>query len=903
MAATLESIYKFINFCKQHITEGRERQDSPEFLIKFFQAFGHQGLKEVNAQFDLPIPKSSQKGNMGFADLWWQRDRLGSVLIEMKSRKEKKLYKHYGQAWRYCQCLPEFPKYVILCNFDEFWIYDFSIQIDTPVDIITLEELPERLDAFKFMDFTAEIPKFRNNQVQVTELAARRMGELFQELKKRSKKAGFSEQTAQQFILQCVVAMFAQSRNLLPPNRFMECIDDCMNGQSTYEVLSDGLFRHMNLPGIVTVGRRYKEVQYFNGGLFSVVHEIDLTRKELEYLKVAAEQDWSKVRPAIFGNIFEGTVNEEERHKHGIHFTSENDIMKIVHPTITQYWEERIEATNTIEELTLLHDEMANYRVLDPACGSGNFLYIAYQELKQTEQILLDKLAEFQNSSPILAGKVSPKQFYGIDNNPFAVELAKVTLLIARKIAIDKLGLNESALPLDTLDENITCQDALFAPWYQADAIIGNPPFLGGKHIRIQLGDQYVDQVFERFSEVKDSVDFCAYWFRLAQDHLTQNGRAGLVATNSISQGKSRIAALDYITQNGGYIYNAISTQPWSGEAAVHVSIVNWSKEKPQQYYLDHQEVLSINSSLNSNTDVSQAVRLSANLNYCFQGIIPVGMGFIVTENQVKEWIKTDSKNQEVLKLFSMGANLAKNPHGLPDRWIIDFNDMTFEEASRYQLPFEHIKRNVKPERDKNRREVTKVNWWKFGEKRPAMRKALANLSYYFAVPEVSKWAIFIPCNSEWLSGNKTKVVVSEDFYILGILLSKVHRIWMHAQKSTLKADIAYTHNTCFETFPFPQKANSNLVKQIRDTATELHDYRTKQMDKNNWGITKLYNEYFDQPSNPLYKLHAKLDSLVMKTYEFKPYDNILERLLALNLELAEKEKRGESIVGPWAPN
>ncbi|MFM6209269.1 MAG: class I SAM-dependent DNA methyltransferase, partial [Planktothrix sp.] len=147
-----------------------------------------------------------------------------------------------------------------------------------------------------------------------------------------------------------------------------------------------------------------------------------------------------------------------------------------------------------------------------------------------------------------------------------------------------------------------------------------------------------------------------------------------------------------------------ISTQPWSGEAAVHVSIVNWSKEKPQQYYLDHQEVLSINSSLNSNTDVSQAVRLSANLNYCFQGIIPVGMGFIVTENQVKEWIKTDSKNQEVLKLFSMGANLAKNPHGLPDRWIIDFNDMTFEEASRYQLPFEHIKRNVKPERDKNRR-------------------------------------------------------------------------------------------------------------------------------------------------------------------------------------------------------
>ncbi|GAB4233531.1 MAG: hypothetical protein Kow0049_17020 [Stanieria sp.] len=179
-----------------------------------------------------------------------------------------------------------------------------------------------------------------------------------------------------------------------------------------------------------------------------------------------------------------------------------------------------------------------------------------------------------------------------------------------------------------------------------------------------------------------------------------------------------------------------------------------------------------------------------------------------------KEWIAKDSKNQEVLKLFSMGANLAQNPDGKPDRWIIDFNDLSLEDASDYVLPFEYVKANVKPERDKNRDSKARQYWWKFLRSRPEMRKAITPLFYYFTVPRVSKWAIFIPAPLNWLPGNKSVVVASEDFYILGILLSKVHRIWMEAQKSTLKADIAYTHKTCFETFPFPQNININTLSK-----------------------------------------------------------------------------------------
>lgn len=892
-SSTPESLSKFVQFCNQYIT-GQERKEAQTFLDRFFRAFGHEGALEAGAKYEEAIKKGSKTGKTGFADLVWKP----RVLIEMKKRGED-LNKHYSQAFDYwTRLVPNRPKYVILCNFDQFWIFDFDIQIDTPVDKISLEELPARSGALAFMELGQKTPIFQNNQVEVTERAARRMGELLLELEAR----GIEKLTAQRFVLQCVLAMFAEDRQLLPRDLFVSCVQDCMNGSSSYDLLG-GLFREMNQLGKTPAGR-YQGVDYFNGGLFSRIDPIELTREELNFLDVSARENWSKVRPAIFGNLFEGTVDKKERHAKGIHYTSEGDIMKIVRPTISRYWEDKIEEANTVKELGKLQIELQGYRVLDPACGSGNFLYIAYQQLKRVERMLLEKI-QFLNGSKsqqMEMGLVTPLQFYGMDTNPFAVELARVTLMIARKIAIDDLCLTEPALPLDTLDDNIVCQDALFSEWVKADAIIGNPPFLGGKHIRMNLNDEYVDRIFQRFPKVKD-VDFCAYWFRLAHDKIDEKGRVGLVGTNSISQGKSRIAALDYITQNGGYIHEAVSTQPWSGAAKVHVSIINWCKDKPRKSYLDDLVVSQINSSLKSTVDVSQAVRLKVNLNKCFQGVIPNGKGFLLSEQQAEEWIKADSKNKEVLKLFSMGANLAKNPHGKPERWIIDFDDMSIEEASDYQLPFEQVKQTIPLERENNRNEKLKLNWWKYEGKRIEMRKAISTLSFYFTVPRVSKWAIFIPAPLNWLPGDKSVVVASEDFYIFGILSSSIHREWIHAQKSTLGASIAYTHNTCFETFPFPQTVDIKIVQQIRTKTEKLHEYRSQQMETKQWGITTLYNKFFTEPSSQLYKLHQQLDKLVMSAYQFNPEDDILERLLLLNLELAEKEKQGIKIIGPEIAN
>ena len=904
MTATPETLQNFVQYCQQHV-KGDEKSESQTFLTKFFQAFGHEGIKEAGAEFEQRVKKSSKNEKTGFADLVWPPRRgVPGVVMEMKKRGTD-LGLHYCQLERYWMRLTPKPRYSILCNFDEFWIYDFTNQVDEPVDRVRLEELPKRLGTFSFMAIGGQAPVFRNNQVEVTERTARRMGEFYRlvhDRRQRQKCEYFTEEQLQRFTLQCVLAMFAEDRGLLPRDLFVGLVQDCLTGKdNAYDAFS-GLFRAMNQPGIVPQGR-YAGVDYFNGGLFAEIWPIALEESELKLLDVCARDNWENIRPSIFGNIFEGAIDANERHTHGIHYTSETDIRQIVRPTIADYWEQRINEATTIGELNQLQLELQSYRVLDPACGSGNFLYVAYQELKRIEQVLIQKIADKRKQPPsqMEMGFVTPLQFFGLDTNPFAVQLARVTMTIARKIAIDRFELTEPALPLDSLDQNILCQDALFTDWPRADAIIGNPPFLGGKHARLALGDEYMERVFARFSDVKDSVDFCSYWFRKAHDHIDENGRAGLVGTNSISQGKSRTASLDYIVQNSGFIYEAISTQPWSGEANVHVSLVNWARHEPSHYILDNQEVTSINSSLTKLLDVTQSYTLCHNKNYAFQGIIPVGKDFYISTEIAKAWIEKNKSNQEVLKMSVSAGDLTDRIHGKPSRWIIDFNDLSLENASDYKEPFDHVREFVKPVRNENRRQTTRENWWHFGEKRPAMREAISKLSQYFAVPRHSKWFIFIPCQLSWLPADSTTVVISDDFYVLGILTSEIHRQWAKAQSSSLEDRTRYTHNTCFETFPFPQTASVKLTQQIRQAMIDLHEYRSQQMEAKQWGITKLYNAFFAEPASQLYKLHKKLDNLVMQAYGFNPEDDILAKLLHLNLDLAEKEKQGEKIIGPWA--
>ena len=886
-----EKIQAFVDYVKA--LKGDEKGEAQNYCERLFQAFEHKGLSESKIELEKRV---KGKKNTKYADLVWDK----RVLIEMKKRGEK-LESHKAQVFGYWWNLqPNRPKYSILCNFDEFIIYDFAVQ-EAPLDKIKIDDLVKRSSALNFLYPTERKPVFDNNTEEVTRETADRVAKVFNSLITRNQ----DREDAQKFILQCIFAMFAEDFELLPDSFFISLVRECLlEKQSSYDLLG-GLFRQMANPKPAK-GGKYKGIKYFNGGLFEEITPIELNINELHYLSEAASKDWSKVNPTIFGTIFQSSMDKEERHAQGAHFTTELDILKVVYPTIIQPWQQKIEKTKKLSTLIKLLKEIRNFKVLDPACGSGNFLYIAFTKLKDLELQLLSKIhSEFPSAGNRVgtSSLVSIKQFYGIDLNDFATELAKVTLLLAKEIGVkesnnwfmdNQLGIDfelEEALPLDNLNNNIIQGDSLFIDWVDADVIIGNPPFLGGKYFRQERGDEYAEKIYAKFPNAKGQPDFCVFWFQKA--HLHPAKRVGLVATNSIAQGVSRDASLNFIVGNGGFITNAISTQIWSGDANVHVSIANWVKKKadiPKDLMLDEVKVRTINTSLKAETDFTKAHRLKENKKQSFQSCELAGKGFIVSEEQAKEWIAINPKNQEVLKPMLDGSTLV-NPNAQLE-WVIDFNNMAIEQAMKYKEPFERVKETVKPIRDNNKRKARRVNWWKFGEKRPGMRNALTGLDCYFCLPKVAKYTCFQAVDISILPCEANMAVASSDFFILGILNSKIHLDWVKAQSSTLKSDIRYTNTTCYETFPFPKNVSEKAKEKVRVIMTELENFRKQEAIEAKITITKFYNLFINEPSSKLFKLHEKLDKAVCLAYgwKYKEQKNYNEELLKLNEERFEAE-------------
>jgi type II restriction/modification system DNA methylase subunit YeeA len=654
-----DKLAAFTAWCQKNIT-GDEKGQAQIFLDRLFQAFGQSGCLDAGGTTEFRVRKSHEDGGgTAFADYVWKP----VVLIEMKKRGEN-LQKHYRQAFDYwTRLVPNRPRYVVLCNFDEFRVYDFDTDLDTPKDTVALQDLPQRWGALAFLAPGSPKPTFEHDREKVTREAADCLAECFRKLVKR----GVPQPMAQRFILQMLVALFAEDIDLLPKYFVTQILEDATTPASAYDLIG-GLFEAMNTNPPMS-GGRFKGVRYFNGGLFREPARLEIQDLELVLLRNAAKFDWSKVQPEVFGTLFQHSMGDEERHAFGAHFTHPSDIMKIVGPTIVAPWREQIENAKTLKRLRELEDRMRRFFVLDPACGCGNFLYIAYRELKRLEARIYERMAELSKEIDPRTryfGFVTAQNFYGLDILPFAVEIAKVTMMIARKLAIDELHITEQPLPLDNLDQNFIAADALLTPeglpaqWPKADVIIGNPPFLGAKKLKPERGVDYVNTLRHAYPEVPGMADYCVYWIRKAHEHLPActaddpvAGHAGLVGTNNIRNIYSRIGGLDHVAMTGTII-EAVENQPWSGEAQVHVSIVNWVKTQnaallpktrklwfkvapsastkkerkrgtgpaAKQYELDCRECEYINSTLSDQTDVSGAKSLACNTGpqRCFNG-------------------------------------------------------------------------------------------------------------------------------------------------------------------------------------------------------------------------------------------------------------------------------------------
>jgi type I restriction-modification system DNA methylase subunit len=930
MTETSQAIQRFVDYAK--LLDGDEKGEAQVFCDRLFQAFGHAGYKEAGATLEYRVRKKD-KGT-SFADLVW-KPRL---LLEMKKRGEK-LARHYTQAFDYwTNAVPHRPRYVILCNFDEFWIYDFDTQLYDPVDRIPIAHLLDRYTAMGFLFPAEKKPQFRNNLVAVTREAAAKVAAVFNSIVKRNEP----REKAQRFVLQCVVAMFAEDTELLPRGMFSELLDDCRRGQSSYDLLGS-LFRQMN-EREPAAGGRFKDVRYFNGGIFKLVSPMELRPGELANLIDAADENWSKVQPPIFGTLFQDSMDKDERHAYGAHFTSEADIQKIVMPTIVRPWRERIASANTLRELKTLLDEICSFKVLDPACGSGNFLYVAFRELKRLELEIMARVhTEFGRQARSAVGAktlVGTKQFYGIDNNAFAVELAKVTLMLAKELAIDEsqhwledtnpgLPLEfDSTLPLDNLDDNIRCDDALFCEWPAVQAIIGNPPYQSKNKMQQEYGPTYVERVRQRFPEVPGRADYCVYWFRRAHDEMRPGGRAGLVGTNTIRQNYSREGGLDHIIENGGTITEAVSSQVWSGDAAVHVSIVNWIKGRQKgkkKLYTQlgdeirspwvMKELAAIGPSLSELLEVSECYRLQANMDSeaCYQGQTHGHEGFLLTFEQANRF-RQEPSSRAVLHPYMTGDELLSI--GRPARCIIDLTGCEhLIEAMGHKAAFKHVQAAVMPDLENKAREEAEntgkktgprqshfAKWWRLWRGRPELIARLGTISRYVACSRLTKRPIFDFVSPLIYPSDVVQVFTLEDDYSFGILQSSVHWGWFISRCSTLKRDFRYTSDTVFDTFPWPQEPTLSQVGDVAVAAVALRELRRQIMIDNKWSLRELYRTIEVPGKSPLKDAHERLDKAVRASYGMKPKDDPLAWLLKLNHDVAAKEGSMQRITGPGLP-
>lgn len=930
MAIDVGALGVFVEWVNTHI-KGDEKGEAQIFLDHMFKAFGwDDGLKGAGAICEDRIKKSG--GGTAFADLVWKP----IVLIEMKRRGED-LSKHYRQAFDYwTRLVPGRPRYVVLCNFDQFWVYDFETQMDSPVDKLDISDLPERYGPLAFLFKVPQKPVFQLDHEQVTREAANLLALLFNSLIKRGVDRGLS----QRFILQSLMALFAQDIGLLEKYFFTQLLDDCKTPADTYDLIGS-LFHEMNSPGR-TPGGRFKGVDYFNGGLFKEPARIELSNDELDLLKNAACSDWSMVRPEIFGTLFEHSMGKAERHAHGAHFTHPADIMKIVGPTIVEPWREAIEKASTLTKLQELLIRIEQFTVLDPACGSGNFLYIAYREIKRLEARIYQRMADEYKSVDAAQrafGFVTARNFFGLDINPFAVELAKVTMMLAHKLAIDELHITEKALPLDNLDANFGIGDALIrpdgtrSPWPITDVIIGNPPFLGAKLMKPEYGAQYVETVRRAYPEVPGNADFCVYWFRRAHEALAVctpddplGGRAGLVGTQNIRNNDSRVGGLDYICQDGTVI-EAIDNQPWSGEANVHVSIANWVKTQdikllpkvrrlwfksgqsaPKDFDLDCREVKYISSSLSGEVDVSVADVLSCNqLNGAVcQGITPGHAGFLLSDQERQAIVLADPASASVIHPYLIGDDMLSDG-GTSSRYIIDFESADILSASRFKGAFKRVERTVLPDMKahadsgKSERSSSLNQWWLHWRARRDLMAKISAIPRYLACSRVTKRPIFAFIDSTVRPGDALQVFAFEDNYSFGILQSSIHWEWFVAKSSKLKSDYRYTTESVFDTFPWPQSPTPIQVTKIADAAQEILTLRN-EAQLHGQGLRKLYRTLEMPGKNPLRDAHIALDKAVLAAYGFSSKKDLLSQLLNLNQLVLSNLAHLEPVVGPGIP-
>jgi hypothetical protein len=649
------------------------------------------------------------------------------------------------------------------------------------------------------------------------------------------------------------------------------------------------------------------KVLKFNGNLFAEAKVLPLGKEEIGELFEAAKKDWHEVEPAIFGTLLEQALNENERRRLGAHYTPRAYVERLVVATIIEPlredWRNVQAAAETkraagdkngaADAVKAFHDKLCATRVLDPACGTGNFLYVSMELMKRLEGEVLEALLDLGGQEALrgLGGHtVDPHQFLGLEINPRAAAIAELVLWIGylqwhfrtkggapeppilkkfKNIEETNAVLTWDGYPLPQVIDGKEAYPSPKRPtWPTAEFIVGNPPFTGGKDIRARWGVAYAEALWAAHPHMNESADFVMYWWDRAADILTAKGtplrRFGLVTTNSVTQEFSRRVIKRRLQGKSPLsLVMAINDHPWtkaSDEAAqVRIAmtvaeqgehngllreVVGEEKLDTDQPLIEFGERIGrINADLTVGVDVSAAVPLRANEALCSPGVKLHGAGFMVTEGEAKHLgLGKRPQLDDHIRPYRHGRDLVQIARGL---YVIDLDGLKIDEVrTNYPEVYQHLLSTVKPERDHNNEEYRRVNWWLFGRRNTLYRGFKDGLMRYIATPETAKHRTFVFLDGKIIADNMVVNVGSDDAYVLGILSSRTHVVWALRAGGWLGVgnDPRYSKSKVFDPVPFPSPGEL-LKAQIRSVAEELDAFRKqRQKEHPSLTLTQMYN-------------------------------------------------------------
>lgn len=862
--------------------DSNEAAEAKSFLNDFFYVFGVD-RKRV-ATFEEKVPMGN--GRNGYMDLIWK----GVILIEMKSRG-KSLDRAYKQAKDYAFNLKdeELPELIMVCDFENIRLYNLNTGQKWE---FKTKDLHKKIKLFSVLaGYKANREKVEDIEVNIQ--ASEKMAKLHDKLKEH----GYEGKPLEVYLVRLLFCMFADDTGIFDKNIFYDYIMDSKEDGSDLSIRIAALFEVLDMSPEKRkkrdlLSQELKKFRYINGGLFrEILPSADFDSEMRKLLLECCNFDWAYISPAIFGAMFQGVMNQQQRRELGAHYTSEENILKVIKPLFLDKLYDEFERCKTNKRsLEQFHNKIANLKFLDPACGCGNFLIITYRELRKLELGVLKMLFEEGTLNIEFYCKVTVEQFYGIEYEEFACQIAQVGMwLVDHQMNIkvaEEFGLYFARLPL-TRSATIVHKNAIEANWNEIvnkselNYIIGNPPFVGARLMNPEqkkdIEDIFKDDKGKTIKGAKN-LDYVSAWYKKAAEYIVMTDiKCTFVSTNSIVQGE-QVAILwkNLIEQYGIHIDFAYKTFIWNneakGKAKVHCVIIGFSDSiiVEDKYIFDNDEkikVKNINGYLMNAANIFIENNRSPICNVpkmCFGNMANDDGNFILTKDERDDLIKRYPNTKEFIRLF-VGADEFINRK---ERYCLWLDKVSPKDYRGIQEIIDRVE-NVKRFRLNSAREATRRladSPMLFGEIRQAEG------SFILIPRHSSQKRKYIPMGflpERVIASDAVMIIPNANLYHFGILTSNMHMAWMKSFAGRIKSDFRYSAKIIYNNFPWPNptEKQKNLIMQC------AHEVLEARKIYKGTSLAELYDPLSMPPE--LMKAHRKLDSAVESAYGKRFKDDV----------------------------